>query len=93
MKIILSSWLEPSSMALPLLKSRLQLSYIHLPSYESQLLGNIFLSDFFLLLYIFFPPVVEELKFAVTDPRWSEKHEAITSLNHKYLSMWNIVVE
>ncbi|XVF64889.1 hypothetical protein PTKIN_Ptkin09bG0203200 [Pterospermum kingtungense] len=37
--------------------------------------------------------VVEELKVVVIDPRWSEKQEAITSLNRRYLAMWNIVVD
>ncbi|KAK8996793.1 hypothetical protein V6N11_020290 [Hibiscus sabdariffa] len=37
--------------------------------------------------------VIEELKFAVFDPRWSEKQEAIASLNNKYLAMWNIVFD
>ncbi|XP_039023453.1 probable ubiquitin-like-specific protease 2B isoform X2 [Hibiscus syriacus] len=36
---------------------------------------------------------IEELKFTVFDSRWSEKQEAITSLNHKYLAMWNIVFD
>ncbi|OMO57614.1 Peptidase C48, SUMO/Sentrin/Ubl1 [Corchorus olitorius] len=35
--------------------------------------------------------VVEELQVIITDPRWSEKQEAITSLNVKYLAMWNTV--
>ncbi|XVE95187.1 hypothetical protein REPUB_Repub02eG0074800 [Reevesia pubescens] len=37
--------------------------------------------------------VVEELKFAVVDPRWSEKQEAITSLNIKYMAIWDIVLD
>ncbi|KAK8705542.1 hypothetical protein V6N13_049142 [Hibiscus sabdariffa] len=37
--------------------------------------------------------VIEELKFEVYDLRWSEKQEAITSLNNKYLAMWNIVFD
>ncbi|GMJ02521.1 hypothetical protein HRI_003921300 [Hibiscus trionum] len=37
--------------------------------------------------------VIEELKFAVVDHRWSEKQEAITSLNNKYLAMLNIVFD
>ncbi|XWS25380.1 hypothetical protein CRYUN_Cryun27aG0063700 [Craigia yunnanensis] len=37
--------------------------------------------------------VIEELKFAVIDPRWSEKQEAITSLNFKYLAIWNILLD
>ncbi|XVF39637.1 hypothetical protein PTKIN_Ptkin01aG0049700 [Pterospermum kingtungense] len=36
--------------------------------------------------------VIEELKFAVIDPRWSDKQEAIASLNSKYLDIWNIIV-
>ncbi|KAE8656110.1 O-fucosyltransferase family protein [Hibiscus syriacus] len=32
-------------------------------------------------------------RFMVFDRRWSEKQEAITSLNHKYLAMWNIVFD
>ncbi|GMI64890.1 hypothetical protein HRI_000158300 [Hibiscus trionum] len=37
--------------------------------------------------------VMEELKFEVFDLRWSEKQEAITALNNKYLAMWNIVFD
>ncbi|XWS14914.1 hypothetical protein CRYUN_Cryun35bG0049800 [Craigia yunnanensis] len=37
--------------------------------------------------------VIEELKFAVIDPRWSDKQEAITSLSFKYLAIWNIVLD
>ncbi|XVF36594.1 hypothetical protein REPUB_Repub19eG0070700 [Reevesia pubescens] len=37
--------------------------------------------------------VIEELKFALVDRRWSEKQEAITSLNFKYLALWNIVLD
>ncbi|PPD89527.1 hypothetical protein GOBAR_DD13533 [Gossypium barbadense] len=36
---------------------------------------------------------IEELKFAVFDPRWSEKQEAITSLNVKYLAMWSALFD
>ncbi|XP_016748896.1 probable ubiquitin-like-specific protease 2B isoform X2 [Gossypium hirsutum] len=33
----------------------------------------------------------EELKFTVIDPRWSEKHAAIISLNFQYQALWNIM--
>ncbi|KAG4147431.1 hypothetical protein ERO13_D05G222200v2 [Gossypium hirsutum] len=33
----------------------------------------------------------EELKFTVIDPRWSEKHAAIMSLNFQYQALWNIM--
>ncbi|KAK6245762.1 Ulp1 protease family [Theobroma cacao] len=37
--------------------------------------------------------VIEELEFAVIDPRWSEKQEEITSLNVKFLAIWDIVLD
>ncbi|KAL4332375.1 hypothetical protein GQ457_07G024180 [Hibiscus cannabinus] len=37
--------------------------------------------------------VMEELKFTVIDPRWSEKLEAITSLNSKFQAKWNIILD
>ncbi|TYI43169.1 hypothetical protein ES332_A01G150400v1 [Gossypium tomentosum] len=36
---------------------------------------------------------IEELKFAVFDPRWCEKQEAITSLNVKYLALWSTLFD
>ncbi|KAE8666763.1 putative ubiquitin-like-specific protease 2B [Hibiscus syriacus] len=37
--------------------------------------------------------VIEDLKFTVIDPRWSEKQEAIASLNSKYQAKWNIILD
>ncbi|XP_057426673.1 probable ubiquitin-like-specific protease 2B isoform X3 [Lotus japonicus] len=34
---------------------------------------------------------IEELKIAVADANWSLRHEQITSLNPRYLAIWNIV--
>ncbi|KAL5847009.1 hypothetical protein ACOSQ3_010533 [Xanthoceras sorbifolium] len=34
---------------------------------------------------------IEELKFAVVEPNWSEKQNKITSLNDKYMAVWDIV--
>ncbi|XP_022731644.1 probable ubiquitin-like-specific protease 2B isoform X4 [Durio zibethinus] len=36
---------------------------------------------------------VEEIKFALIDPKWSDKQEVIISLNFKYPGIWNIVLD
>ncbi|XP_027353852.1 probable ubiquitin-like-specific protease 2B isoform X2 [Abrus precatorius] len=35
---------------------------------------------------------IEELEIAVVDSNWSQRHKQITSLNMKYLAIWNIVL-
>lgn len=37
-------------------------------------------------------PAIEELRFAVADKNWSQKQEEITSLNVKYLAVWDLVL-
>ncbi|XP_057974627.1 probable ubiquitin-like-specific protease 2B isoform X2 [Malania oleifera] len=36
---------------------------------------------------------IEELKFAVVDPNWSGKQEAIISLDLRYKAVWNVVLD
>ncbi|KAK9997759.1 hypothetical protein SO802_022445 [Lithocarpus litseifolius] len=36
-------------------------------------------------------PGIEELKIAVVEPNWSHKQEMITSMNVKYMAVWDIV--
>ncbi|KAG6705185.1 hypothetical protein I3842_07G168500 [Carya illinoinensis] len=36
---------------------------------------------------------IEELKIAVVDPNWSHKQELITSMNVKYMAVWNVMVD
>ncbi|XP_044475243.1 probable ubiquitin-like-specific protease 2B isoform X3 [Mangifera indica] len=36
---------------------------------------------------------IEEMRFAVIEPNWSEKQEKITSLNDKYKAIWNVVLD
>lgn len=36
---------------------------------------------------------IEELKIVVVEPDWSHKQEMITSMNMKYMAVWDIVDE
>uniref|UniRef100_A0A2N9FA67 Ubiquitin-like protease family profile domain-containing protein n=1 Tax=Fagus sylvatica TaxID=28930 RepID=A0A2N9FA67_FAGSY len=36
---------------------------------------------------------IEELKIAVVDPNWCHKQEVITTLNVKYMAVWDVVVD
>ncbi|GLT60609.1 hypothetical protein SLA2020_333670 [Shorea laevis] len=36
---------------------------------------------------------IQEVKFSVFEPNWSEKQEAITSLNIRFMAIWDIVLD
>ena len=36
---------------------------------------------------------IELLTFAINDPHWSDREEAIKSLDVRYKNMWNVIFE